>query len=72
MIERAGITVTHDPARSITVLTDSNRHHAFELDHGSIPIHPDTAEQSMLRAYVLGGTIGLLGCFGAERIRPCS
>lgn len=71
MIEQAGITVAHDPARSTTLLTDSNRHHAFELDHGSIPVSPDTVEQTMFRAYFLGGTIGLLGCFGAERIRPC-
>ncbi len=71
MIEQAGISVAHDSARAITRLTDSRRDHSFELDHGRLAVDPGTAERTMLRAYVLGGTIGLLGCFGAERIRPC-
>jgi hypothetical protein len=71
MIEQAGITVAHNTARSTTTLIDSENNHCFELDHGSVPTTPDEAERAMLRAYVLGGTIGLLGCFGAERIRPC-
>lgn len=71
MIEQAGITVSHNLARSTTTLIDSRHDHAFELDHGNVAPDPDTAERTMFRAYFLGGTIGLLGCFGAERIRPC-
>ena len=70
MIDQAGITVSHNPARFITTLTDFNRNHAFELDHGGFPLDPAKAERAMFRAYFLGGTIGLIGCFGAECIRP--
>lgn len=71
MIKQAGITVAHNPTRSVTVLIDSRCNHTFELDHSSVATDSDTAERTMFRAYFLGGTIGLLGCFGAERIRPC-
>jgi hypothetical protein len=71
MIEQEGITVAHDPARFTTTLIDSHGDHAFELEHRSTPVDPDLAERTMFRAYFLGGTIGLLGCFGAERIRSC-
>jgi hypothetical protein len=71
MIEQAGVTVFHNPSRSTTTLTDFNRNHAFELDHGGFRLNPDKAERAMFRAYFLGGTIGLVSCFGAECIRHC-
>lgn len=71
MIEKAGITVVHNQERAITTLTDANQNQTFELDHDSVAIDPEQVEQTMLRAYTLGGTSGLLGCFGAERIRLC-
>jgi hypothetical protein len=69
MIKQDGITVAHNSARSTTTLTDINHRRAFELTHGGAPTNPDNAERAMYRAYVLGGTIGLLGCYGAENIR---
>ena len=69
MIIQAGITVAHDPMRSTTTLTDSNRNWSFELDYGGYSANPEMVERTMFRAYFLGGTRGLLGCFGAEHIR---
>ncbi|MDR3441221.1 hypothetical protein [Telmatospirillum sp.] len=71
MITLAGITVVHNPARFTTMLTDRNNDQVFELDHGGLAINPGKIERTMLRAYRLGGTVGLLGCFGAEHIRLC-
>ncbi|PKU24231.1 hypothetical protein [Telmatospirillum siberiense] len=72
MIEETGITVVHDRERSVTRLTDSRHNQTFELDHdGVTTVDPDQEERRMIRAYSLGGTAGLLGCFGAERIRLC-
>jgi hypothetical protein len=71
MIEHDGVTVAHDLQRSTTTLTDANRNHAFELDHGGRQLNPDRAERAMFQAYFLGGSIGLLGFLGAERIRVC-
>lgn len=71
MIEESGITVLHSTERSVTTLTDRMLNRTFELEHDRDGIDPDKIERTMWRAYALGGTAGLLGCFGAERIRLC-
>ena len=68
MIKEAGITVIHDAERSMTTLTDWAHDQVFELDHDD-SIDAAQIERRMWRAYALGGTAGLLGCFGAEHIR---
>ncbi|MTJ83570.1 MAG: hypothetical protein F8N37_21495 [Telmatospirillum sp.] len=71
MIDQFGIRVSHDSARGKTLLVDATRNLALELDHCGLSADPGKVERTMFRAYCLGGTRGLLGCFGAERIRHC-